>query len=148
MIHFYFCFQSACISGETRYILLTGEPSAEGDPRQNWRIGIETTSPDMSMFSFPRGFLDLFRVYSDHCLFSLQSQTSKTFLLMKNREVKSTSLRFCLSPEELVRGCCCSHILIRCKRCKSVKTCSLFDSSFLYKGPAQPPHRHSPFSVS
>ncbi|XP_008305297.1 muellerian-inhibiting factor [Cynoglossus semilaevis] len=39
--------QSACISGETRYILLTGEPSAEGDPRQNWRIGIETTSPDM-----------------------------------------------------------------------------------------------------
>ncbi|XP_042369851.1 uncharacterized protein LOC121963642, partial [Plectropomus leopardus] len=39
--------QAACISGETRYILLTGQVT-EGDVQQNWRISVETKLPDMN----------------------------------------------------------------------------------------------------
>uniref|UniRef100_A0A3B4Y6W3 Anti-Mullerian hormone n=1 Tax=Seriola lalandi dorsalis TaxID=1841481 RepID=A0A3B4Y6W3_SERLL len=38
--------QSACISGETQYILLTGKAS-EGTVHQQWRISVETNSPVM-----------------------------------------------------------------------------------------------------
>ncbi|XP_071343662.1 muellerian-inhibiting factor isoform X2 [Trachinotus anak] len=38
--------QSACISGGTEYILLTGNAS-EGTLHQKWRISVETNSPDM-----------------------------------------------------------------------------------------------------
>ncbi|XP_076582237.1 muellerian-inhibiting factor [Chaetodon auriga] len=38
--------QSVCISGETRYMILTGKAS-EGDVNQNWRISVDTKSPDM-----------------------------------------------------------------------------------------------------
>ncbi|KAG7235678.1 hypothetical protein INR49_002308 [Caranx melampygus] len=38
--------QSACISGETQYILLTGEAS-ESTIHQKWRISVETNNPEM-----------------------------------------------------------------------------------------------------
>ncbi|AWP11103.1 Mullerian inihibiting substance [Scophthalmus maximus] len=38
--------QSACISGETQYVLLTGKASV-GDVSQKWRISVEPKSPDM-----------------------------------------------------------------------------------------------------
>ncbi|XP_039983982.1 muellerian-inhibiting factor isoform X2 [Xiphias gladius] len=37
--------QSACVSGETQFILLTGKAS-QGKGRQKWRISVETKSPD------------------------------------------------------------------------------------------------------